>query len=116
MEIIQCPNCSANNIEVLSKGVYKCNDCGSVFTTNDASPKHNVPEKYVSGKSKIAAALFGIFLGSLGIHKFYLGNIGTGILYLLFCWTAIPGIVGFIEGLVYLCQSDADFAKKHPAK
>ena len=69
MEIIQCPNCSANNIEVLSKGVYKCNDCGSVFTTNDASPQHNVPEKYVSGKSKIAAALFGIFLGSLGIYK-----------------------------------------------
>lgn len=49
-------------------------------------------------KNKIAAGLFGIFLGGLGIHKFYLGQIGWGIVYILFCWTYIPGIVGLIEG------------------
>ena len=47
-----------------------------------------------NGKSKLAAALFALFLGGFGIHKFYLGRIGWGILYLLFCWTFIPAILG----------------------
>jgi TM2 domain-containing membrane protein YozV len=64
-------------------------------------------------KSKVAAGLLGIFLGSLGIHKFYLGRWGWGVIYLLFCWTYIPGIVGFIEGIVYLLSSDESFARKH---
>jgi TM2 domain-containing membrane protein YozV len=64
-------------------------------------------------KSKVAAGLLGIFLGSLGIHKFYLGKWGWGVIYLLFCWTYIPGIVGFIEGIVYLLSSDESFARKH---
>ena len=45
-----------------------------------------------TGKTKIAAALLAIFLGSFGIHKFYLGQTGKGVLYLIFFWTAIPGI------------------------
>ncbi|MCR5755510.1 MAG: NINE protein [Acetatifactor sp.] len=75
---------------------------------------------YVSGinpswpiKSKIAAALLAIFLGGLGIHKFYLGKVGMGIFYLLFCWTGIPAIVGFIEGIVYLCSNDENFQLKN---
>ena len=64
-------------------------------------------------KSKVAAGLLGIFLGSFGIHKFYLGRWGWGVIYLLFCWTYIPGIVGFIEGIVYLLSSDESFARKH---
>ena len=64
-------------------------------------------------KSKVAAGLLGIFLGSLGIHKFYLGRWGWGVIYLLFCWTYIPAIVGFIEGIVYLLSSDESFARKH---
>lgn len=64
-------------------------------------------------KNKIAAGLLGIFLGGLGIHKFYMGKIGLGILYLLFCWTFIPGFVGFIEGIIYLCSNDHNFQVKH---
>ncbi len=66
-----------------------------------------------SGKNRIAAALFAIFLGGFGVHKFYLGQTGKGILYLVFCWTAIPGIIGFIEGIIYLTMSDEDFERKH---
>jgi TM2 domain-containing membrane protein YozV len=33
-----------------------------------------------------------------------------GILYLVFCWTYIPAVVGLIEGIVYLTQSDEKFA------
>lgn len=35
------------------------------------------------GKSWLAALLLCIFLGALGIHRFYVGKIGTGILWLL---------------------------------
>ena len=64
-------------------------------------------------KSKVAAGILAIFLGGLGIHKFYLGKTGMGILYLLFCWTWIPGVLGFIEGIIYLCSNDENFQLKH---
>lgn len=75
---------------------------------------------YVSGinpawpiKSKIAAGVLGLFLGGIGIHKFYMGKIGMGLLYLCFCWTGIPAIVGAIEGIIYLCSNDENFQLKH---
>lgn len=64
-------------------------------------------------KSKMAAGLLGIFLGGIGIHKFYLGKIGMGVLYLIFCWTGIPAIIGFIEGIIYLCSDDHNFQVKN---
>ena len=66
-----------------------------------------------NGKSKLAAALFALFLGSFGIHKFYLGQTGWGIAYLLFCWTGIPTIVSFIEGILLLVMGDEDFNRKY---
>jgi len=64
-------------------------------------------------KNKVVAALLAIFLGGLGIHKFYLGKIGWGIIYLLFSWTGIPSIISIIEGIIYLTMSDAKFAQKY---
>ncbi|NLB53283.1 MAG: TM2 domain-containing protein, partial [Syntrophomonadaceae bacterium] len=63
--------------------------------------------------NKVAAGVLAILLGGLGVHKFYLGRIGWGILYLIFFWTAIPAIVGLIEGIIYLTMSDADFTAKY---
>ncbi len=67
----------------------------------------------MSRKDKLAAALLAIFLGGLGIHKFYLGMKWWGLFYLLFCWTGIPAIVGFIEGIIYLLQSEDKFNQKY---
>ena len=64
-------------------------------------------------KNRIVAALLAFFLGGFGAHKFYLGQIGWGIVYLVFCWTFIPSIVAFIEFIIYLCTSDQDFARKY---
>jgi TM2 domain-containing membrane protein YozV len=66
-----------------------------------------------SGKSKLAAALFAILLGGIGVHKFYLGRIGWGVLYIVFFWTFIPAILGLIEGIIYLTMSDEAFAAKY---
>lgn len=64
-------------------------------------------------KSKLASALLAIFLGDFGAHKFYLGRPGMGILYLLFFWTGIPAVIGIIEGIIYLLQSEETFQEKH---
>lgn len=64
-------------------------------------------------KNKIVAGILAILLGGIGIHKFYLGKIGMGILYVCFCWTGIPAIIGFIEGLLYLCSNDENFQLKN---
>lgn len=66
-------------------------------------------------KSRIAAALLAFFLGGLGIHKFYLGQTGWGIVYLLFCWTGIPAIAAFVEFIMYLVMSDDAFNAKYNA-
>lgn len=56
-------------------------------------------------KNPSTAVLLALFLGGLGVHKFYMGQTGLGILYLLFCWTYIPAIVGFIEALTMAGQA-----------
>ncbi len=67
----------------------------------------------ISSKNKVTAGILAILLGSFGVHKFYLGQAGMGVLYLLFCWTFIPSVVGVIEGIIYLTMSDQEFAMKY---
>jgi len=62
---------------------------------------------------RVAAALFALFLGGFGAHKFYLGKVGQGLVYLLFCWTFIPAVVGWIEGILYLIKTDQEFAEDY---
>ena len=64
-------------------------------------------------KSKIACGLFHILLGYIGVGNFYMGKIGLGIVDVLFCWTTIPGIVNLIRGIIVLCESDEEFARKY---
>jgi TM2 domain-containing membrane protein YozV len=64
-------------------------------------------------KNRIVTALLAIFTGSIGGQKFYLGKTGQGILCLIFWWTFIPGILGFVEGLTLLGMSDEDFDAKY---
>ena len=64
-------------------------------------------------KSRITAGILAILLGDFGIHKFYLGKIGQGIVYLIFCWTGIPAIIGLVEGILYLLMKDEEFVQKY---
>jgi TM2 domain-containing membrane protein YozV len=48
-------------------------------------------------KNPTTAVLLALFLGGVGAHKFYLGQTGLGIVYLLFSWTTIPGWIALIE-------------------
>jgi len=65
------------------------------------------------GLSRTTAILLAFFLGGVGGHKFYLGQVGLGILYLFFFWTFIPAFVAFIELIVLLTQSDEKFDRQY---
>jgi TM2 domain-containing membrane protein YozV len=65
------------------------------------------------GKSRLVAAFLAFFLGSFGVHRFYLGNIALGIVYLLFFWTAIPGFIAWLEMFYFLTRSDEDWARTY---
>lgn len=63
-------------------------------------------------KSRTTAILWCFFLGAFGAHKFYLGQSGWGIFYLLFCWTGIPSIAAFIEFIMLLLMTDDEFNRR----
>lgn len=94
-----------------------CQECGSLILAKaEICPKCGVRQAVIqavtspSGRNRLTAALFALLLGGIGTHKFYLGKVGMGIVYLLFCWTLIPLIASLIEGIMYLTMTDADFA------
>lgn len=85
------------------------NNIGEPLSFNNVQ-QPNYPSK---GKNKTTAGILGIFLGAFGGHHFYLGNIGRALIYLFLVWTYIPGIVGFIEGIMFLCMDENEFDKKY---
>lgn len=125
-----CPQCGAP----IDASAAKCEYCGASISQPAQQPQVQQPQKekivYVqqpttSGitersnwpiKNKIVAAILAIILGGLGIHKFYLGHTGKGILYLLFCWTYIPSLIAFIEGIIILCSNDENFQIKYKCR
>lgn len=109
---------------VYSRGaLYSANEQQTSYTDVAVQPQYNhhsasssphpVRQAPSSSKSKTTAGLFGILLGGVGVHKFYLGQAGSGILYILFSWTGIPALIGLVEGIMYLSMSDADFSRKY---
>lgn len=125
-----CPQCGAP----IDPGASECKFCGEKIVQQaqaQQSVQASAPQPqviiqqqaqpvYVTGinpswpvKSKVAAGLLAILLGGIGVHKFYMGKIGMGILYICFCWTGIPAVIGLIEGIMYLCSNDENFQLKH---
>jgi TM2 domain-containing membrane protein YozV/type II secretory pathway pseudopilin PulG len=90
-----------------------CSACGEVINKQaDPCPKCGARQR--QPLSKTALVLITFFLGSVGAHKFYVGKTGLGVLYLLFCWTGIPGIIAFIEFIIYLVTDEEELRRKYP--
>lgn len=68
---------------------------------------------------KLAAGILGILIGSLGIHKFVLGYMTEGLIMLLgtvlTCGfgAMIFGLIGLVEGILYLVKSDEEFVRTY---
>ena len=77
----------------------------------------------MDSNKKIVAGICGILLGGLGVHKFILGYTVEGIIMLaisigggiITCGVSafIVGIIGLIEGIIYLTKSDEEFQKTY---
>jgi hypothetical protein len=89
--------------EALAAALINLEDSRTDYPAPALAAEHN----------KSTAVLLAIFLGGLGAHKFYLGQGLAGVLYLIFCWTFIPALIGFIEGLHYLSFSREEFAETY---
>ena len=72
----RCPNCNSSDVHhrVTEPKPFRCGRCGSEWGAQ-------APDK--SEKSFVATLILCILLGWLGLHRFYAGKIGTGILMLL---------------------------------
>ena len=94
-----------------------CSNCGKKMSGESATcPKcdhqHGSAAYQTVGapKSRIVAGVLALLLGGIGVHKFYLGKVGLGIVYILFCWTFVPSFIALVEGIIYLVQDDKTFS------
>jgi len=94
-----------------------CSECASIVKTKaELCPFCGVRQQPRRlSKDKGIATLFCFFLGMFGAHKFYLGQIGRGVCYLLFSWTFVPAVIAFIEFLLLTLMSEETFYAKYGA-
>lgn len=78
-----------------------------------SSQTQNVKVKTQGLKDKNIATILALFLGGLGIHRFYLGQPLIGILYLIFCWTFIPLCLSIIDFFAFIFMSQNRFNSKY---
>ncbi len=117
-QVIQCPTCSTE----VSELAVSCPKCGRPLLATQMSTNTYV----IAGKNKIVAGLLAIFLGTLGIHYFYLGDakkgglmLGATIISCILCVVVIGfillpilGIICLITGIMYMVMDDQQFNQK----
>ena len=64
-------------------------------------------------KDKSTAAILALFMGGIGVHKFYLGRIGAGIVYLIFSLTFVPALLGLIDFFILALMDQDEFNRRY---
>lgn len=116
-----CKNCSAN----IDDNVAYCPYCGAPNDAQGSQQNHQYQQQNTNynpqqmntepTKDKLVAGLLAIFIGTLGIHKFYLGYTKSGVIMLLVSLltfgigATVMAVIALIEGILYLTKSDAEF-------
>jgi len=113
---MECKSCGANIPETSTQCPY-CQ--APVVRATQATPTSNSSNTATAAPNKVTAGICGILLGALGIHKFILGYQKAGLIML--CVTVgtcgyggiVFGLIGLIEGIIYLTKSDEEFVKTY---
>ena len=131
-----CTKCGVQNID----GAQVCSQCLATLPvvtgyqpTNQAGPDFqsgyqpiqppvplygDVPAQdwqRMGADKKIVAGICAILVGGFGVHKFILGYTTEGIIQIVITLVTcgIGGIVGLVEGIIYLTKSDEDFVRTY---
>lgn len=92
----------------IAEGTKFCSHCGESQETNTT-----VQSSAESSKSRTIAAVLAFFLGGLGVHRFYVGKIGSGIAQIILtCCFGIGYIWALIDMIVILCGNFRDNENK----
>ena len=92
---------------VISKKEVKQDIPNNGININVSNANNGAPVYVANGTkavNKVVYCILAFLLGGLGVHKFYAGKIGTGIVFLLFCWTSIPAIIGIIDFIIAITK------------
>jgi TM2 domain-containing membrane protein YozV/RNA polymerase subunit RPABC4/transcription elongation factor Spt4 len=96
-----------------------CFNCGNTTTPKQALCLNcgvTLATRGTGQKSKSTATLLAMFLGTIGVHKFYMGSWGWGIIYVVLCLTFflswIPLITSLVETIKVILMTDDEFAIK----
>lgn len=118
-----CSKCGAE----IDENAKFCAACGEPSGATDTAQGANqyyyqqTPPEYQPAyqqkgtKNNVVAGLLGIFLGSLGIHKFYLGYTKSAVIMLLVSLLTfgvgalVMEVIGLIEGIIYITKSEEEF-------
>ena len=116
-----CTKCGAQNEDY----AQTCSQCQAALPQIGGYQPIQPPTPYGSGQmqdwqqlgadKKITAGILALLIGSLGVHKFFLGYTTEGIIQIVltFLTCGIGGIIGLIEGIIYLTKSDEEFVRTY---
>lgn len=115
---MNCPSCS----QAIPADSAFCPVCGHAITPAvGAAPQSPTSSAAPAPKSRVTSGVLGILLGGLGIHKFYLSYTKEGLIMLLVAIVGgiitagitawVMGLIGLIEGIVYLTKSNDEFSR-----
>ena len=113
-----CTKCGAQNEDF----AQTCSQCqtplpviGGYEQTPPTAYGESPQDLKAGADKKLVAGLCGIFLGGFGVHKFILGYTNEGIIQIVISvlTCGLGGIVGLIEGIIYLTKSDEEFVRTY---
>ena len=126
---VYCPSCHTQNTNLSAT----CFKCGAMLPITpmpmQPAPQYGIQAPLPGADKKIMAGICGILLGGFGVHKFILGYQQEGIILLsayliglvitmITCGVGVfipvaVGIVGLVEGIIYLTKSDEEFVNTY---
>ncbi|MFW6174510.1 MAG: NINE protein [Chloroflexota bacterium] len=109
-QMVYCRSCGQ---QVDEQSAF-CTHCGARLD----APGRPADTTQYSHRSRIAAGILGIVLGGLGVHRFYLGNIGIGIIQIVvtFITLGIGALWGFVEGIIIIAGANWKDADGRPLR